>query len=96
MFLLLFISCSQANQADDNSECVSIDRQDTSMQTDEDVRKYWTDERMRNAKPMPFPEAVVSEDGQAIVPKESLPADALPGNAPGSAPDSGQQSDPTN
>lgn len=80
--LSIFMSCLQPPQANVNSEDVPNVTENTSKQTAEDVEKYWTDERMRNAKPMPFPEAVVPEDGQATVPKERRPADTPPENAP--------------
>jgi hypothetical protein len=68
----------------------------TTVQPAEDVGEYWTEERMRKAKPRPFPEAVIPEDGNTTNPNEGLPSDAGHGNVPGQAPGSGQQSSPAN
>lgn len=94
--LSLFMSCSQAQQVEDNPEVESIGIEDSYRKTSEDVEEYWTEERMRKAKPIPFPDAVIPKHGQETVPQEGLPTDALPGYTPGNALGRGQQSDHSN
>ena len=96
--LSLLMGCSQkSRQAEDdviNSQSAgektsmhagedttdSID--DSPAQNPKDIEEFWTKERMRKAKPMPFPEAIIPEGGDESKPGESLPA-APPGVAPG-------------
>lgn len=95
--LPLFVSCSQEpRQAEYNSEDVTNPGKDASSQTAKDVEKYWTEERMRNAKPMPFPEAIMPEDSWTGVLRENMPADARPGSSPGRVPDGDRQPESKN
>jgi len=54
----------------------------------EAVEDYWTEERMANAKPMPFPEVEASEGVAAMSATDGLPLDAYPMMLPGWNPDS--------
>ena len=86
--LSLFMNCSYApQQEDNNSKEISVDVKSESSQTDQDlpddtttqtaeeVKEFWTEERLRDAKPMPFPEAIVPEDNPT---DESLPSEVNP------------------
>jgi len=55
------------------------------------IRDYWTLERMQEAIPMPFPEALVTGDDVESSAAAELPPDALPGFAPGWRPGLGRQ-----
>jgi hypothetical protein len=79
-----------------SAEDVTNVQDHTTVKPTKDVEEYWTEERMREAKPIPFPEAVTPEDGDTTNPNEGLPPDAGPEFVPGQAPDSGQQSSPAN
>jgi hypothetical protein len=95
--LLLFTNCSQTPQkADDKTKEVPVSRENTSTQPAEDVEKYWTEKRMREAKPMPFPKAVIPEESKEPKTDEKLPDANTQGHTPGQSPGGGQQSDPEN
>ncbi len=80
--LMLFISGARAQQ----SEAVSM----ATLQTAEDVKAYWTPERMQEAIPMPmgnFVKDAAADIGTAY--ESELSQDAKPGYAPGWSPESG-------
>jgi hypothetical protein len=67
---ILHVNCStkpqKSSDAESNSATESSIRiEDTSSPTPENVTEYWTPERMRDAKPIPFPDAVIPQDGQS-------------------------------
>lgn len=93
--LSLFMSCSQPP---DNSEEVAIKTKNTSIQSSqelsvlldnnttqspEEIEDFWTEERRRKAKPMPFPEAIIPEEDESDLPEKNLPIDTNPTGPPG-------------
>jgi hypothetical protein len=89
---ILYMNCSAKPQKNSDSESKSstgsaVHVEDTSLPTPEDVTEYWTPERMRDAKPMPFPDAVIPQDGRPPDSDNNATTEAMPGTAPGNLPD---------
>lgn len=85
---ILYMNCSTKSQEDRSPESVpstesTVHIKDTPLPTPEDVSEYWTPERMRDAKPIPFPDAVIPQDGRST----DTDINATTGSIPGTAPD---------
>lgn len=95
---LLFMNCSTKSQKNRDSESTSstestIHIKDTSLPTPEDVTEYWTPERMRDAKPIPFPDAVIPQDGRPADSDNNATTGSIPGDAPGNPADQEPEED---
>ena len=80
--------CSTKSQKNRDPESISspestVHIEDTTLPTPEDVSDYWTPERMRDAKPIPFPEAVIPQDGRPTDSDNNATTGSMPGTAPG-------------
>ena len=62
--------------------------------TPEEIEDFWTEERMKNAKPMPTPKSVMPDQGDAAIPEDGWPADSPPGGSPGAMPNTKKNPDP--
>lgn len=86
------MNCSTKPQKNSDSESISstdttVRVEDTSLPTAEDVTEHWTPERMRDAKPIPFPDAVIPHNGRSTESDNNATTEAKPGTAPGNSPD---------
>lgn len=65
--LLFGVGCAAANEeeSEPSSESVVFEIEETPEQ----VKEYWTKERMESAEPMPMP--IVNEEGNLIEPVEN-------------------------
>lgn len=89
---MLYMNCSTKSQEDRDPDSISstestVHINDTSLPRPEDVSEYWTPERMRNAKPIPFPDAVIPQDGRSTDSDINATTGSMPGTAPGNRAD---------